>query len=284
VGAVGFLILLGMLWFNGKGSDEVLTGLSKLNLAAVLLATLGGFSSLFSILISPMIRGYNRISIFIAFFSLLAVCLLLDRFRKHLASRGQNPWMFRFGMCAVLLFGIWDQTPAGLARIYTDDPHTKRRWENDADFFARMESALPKGAMVFQYPHMNFPEGDWPAETPSLDESGAFSHMAYDQGRGYLHTKTLRWSFPLRGRETDKAFRDLATKPLPEQLKALAWSGFRGISIYRRAYADRAASLEANLTRLLGTAPLVSKDQTMSFYDMANYVKRLKPTAPTEAE
>ena len=44
-----------------RTSGKMLLGASQLTLAAVLLATVGGFGSLFSLLVSPEIRAYNRI-------------------------------------------------------------------------------------------------------------------------------------------------------------------------------------------------------------------------------
>ena len=71
-GSVGFLILLIRL-FRRKDNDsqeDLEWSLARLNIGAVLLATVGGFSTLFAYLINPQIRAYNRISIFIEFFAI----------------------------------------------------------------------------------------------------------------------------------------------------------------------------------------------------------------------
>ena len=44
----------------------------------ILLACASGIGTIFSFLISDKIRGYNRISIFIAYTSILAFCIVLD--------------------------------------------------------------------------------------------------------------------------------------------------------------------------------------------------------------
>ncbi|HEX3184423.1 MAG TPA: hypothetical protein VHQ94_06490, partial [Pyrinomonadaceae bacterium] len=78
VGSLGFLGLLARLFYRRRTDEAtdrtaILDDLSVLNIFAVLLATIGGFSSIFGVLVSAGIRSYNRISVFIAFFSLLAV-------------------------------------------------------------------------------------------------------------------------------------------------------------------------------------------------------------------
>ena len=44
----------------------------------VLLGTIGGLGSMFAFFVSPMLRAYNRISIFIEYVSILAVALLVN--------------------------------------------------------------------------------------------------------------------------------------------------------------------------------------------------------------
>ena len=79
VGTTGFVGLLLMLllpyrrgWPYGP--------LAALTLFALLLATIGGFGAVFNLIVTSQIRAYNRISVFIAFFCLLAVLWTFDRF------------------------------------------------------------------------------------------------------------------------------------------------------------------------------------------------------------
>jgi hypothetical protein len=81
IGSLGFLALLGCFLLGTPGGTRrgesadvahrvLLRDVSILNLSAVLLGTIGGFGSLVALVISSKIRAYNRISIYIAFFSL----------------------------------------------------------------------------------------------------------------------------------------------------------------------------------------------------------------------
>lgn len=53
--------------------------LAGMTVFILLFATIGGFGSVFNLLVSPQIRALNRISVFVAFFCFLAVLWFLDR-------------------------------------------------------------------------------------------------------------------------------------------------------------------------------------------------------------
>jgi phosphoglycerol transferase len=54
------------------------------------------------------------------------------------------------------------------------------------------------------------------------------------------------------------------------------FAGFSGIYLDRDGFADRGAATEAELTRLLGAAPMVSWNNRQSFFDMSAYVWSLR--------
>src|SRR5262245_16456975 len=93
IGGIGFLTLIGWLLYrrsfksheDSNQTSVLFDHLSLLNITAVLVATIGGFGSIFNNLVSPQIRGYNRMSVYIAFFSLFTVALLLDSIRRKYA-------------------------------------------------------------------------------------------------------------------------------------------------------------------------------------------------------
>src|SRR5205807_10341962 len=144
-----------------------------LNGAALLLGTLGGFGSLFFVFVSAQIRSYNRISVFIAFFSLLAIALVLDRFWTRGAKTIRNRGLMTAGFCALLMFGILDQTSRHYVPPYQA---IKAEFESDDKFVKEIEALMPTGAMIFQLPYFPFPE------------HGPVQRMQdYDLFRGYLH-------------------------------------------------------------------------------------------------
>ena len=275
IASIGFLILVGRLLFRRRsvGGPQALDGLCALNIFAVLLGSMGSFGALFNFLVAPQIRCYNRISIYIGIFSLFAVILLLQRGSEWiLAGRYlRRPWLAKLSMGAtagLLLFvALADQVPqAWIPR----NARVTDRWKNDADFVARVEAAVPERAMIFQYPYMSFPE-HWPIH----------KMLDYQHFRGYLHSSTLRWSYgAMRARQVDAWMDELARKPVDEQLQALAYAGFSGVYVDRSGFPDGGAEFESALLRLSGSTPLVSADQSMAFYNIADYVAQLKQSVP----
>jgi phosphoglycerol transferase len=262
VGTIGFFVLLGCLVVrNSVNVPESLRNLALLNLATVLLATMGGFSSIFAIVVSPQIRAYNRISVFIAFFSFFAVVLCLDRWYRRYAVSPRSRVLFCTFLGFLLVAGVLDQTTRSHRPDYIA---LRRQHHQDAHFVRQIEVSLGPKAMVFQLPYVAFPES-WPVHTMT----------DYNHFRGYVHSKALRWSYgAMKGREGDRWQRYVAAKPLPEMVKALSAAGFSGIYVNRDGYPDAAVKLEAQLSRLLCTKPILSGDQRLLFFSMTAYNRK----------
>jgi hypothetical protein len=264
IGSCGFLFLL--LWAfyaGGRRHDDPLTSLAVLNLSAVLLGTMGGFGSLFALLVSPQLRAWTRISIYVAFFSLAAVALLLDAARRRWPRRlgGRGPFFVLLGL--LVLAGVADQTSSELVPPYEDNQRTFR---SDAEFVHRVEASLPQGAMVFQLPYVPFPEN------PPVHDMPDYDHL-----RGYLHSRALRWSYgAIKGRSADAWQRAVADQPAPELLRTLALAGFGGVYVNRWGYADGAQSLEQDLAALVGRPTAVSGDAKLAFFDLAAFARELR--------
>src|SRR5262249_52791199 len=152
---------------------ERLAALSKLNIAAILLGTMGGFGLVFAATVSPMIRAYNRISVYIAFFSLAALALLADAIRRRLRTRPGRA-AFRLALAAALGAGLLDQTTPSLV---PDHAGAARVFAGDRAFVRGVEATLPRRAMIFQLPYVPFPEN-------------GFVHRMYDYDhfRPYFHS------------------------------------------------------------------------------------------------
>lgn len=271
VGSFGFLFLIGRLLYRrraGRGR-ELLDGLTILNLFCVLLATIGGFGALLAYYVYPMIRAYNRISIYIAFLALFAVVLLLDRVRRRYVHTPRGRALFAAVVVLLLAVGVLDQTSAGYVPHYQ---RARKEYRIRQDFFARVEAAVPPGSRIFQLPYHSFPE------------AGAAHRMQdYDHFRGYLHTRTLCWSYgSMRGRPGDLWQRRLAARSMDELVEALAHAGFAGIYLDRFAFLDNGAYVESELTRLVAGAPLVSNDQRYVFYDLMPQREALRQACTPE--
>jgi len=268
IGSIGFFALLGWLlfWKPAAGQlpadDEprtLLTNLSILNITGLLLATIGGFASLFALLISPQMRSYNRISVYLAFFALFAVVLLLENVRRR-ANTGKGPIIFQASLGIILLVGIFDQTGNNIFFV-PDYVGFKAENASDAEFVKRIESTVPAGSMIFQLPYVRFPE------SPAVNQMND-----YEEFRPYLHSRNLRWSYgAVKDKETSRWQETTSNLPPDQLVETLSISGFSGIYVDRKGYADQAAELEGKLKGLLNVEPLISPNKQMSFFDLGLY-------------
>ena len=264
IGAIGFLWLLVRLFYKTPAS-LLLDHVSWLNIFGLLYGTIGGFAALFSLLISPQIRAPNRISPFIAFFSLLAAMFLVDRGYKWL-ERHKKHLVGAVFVFVLIVIGVLDQTTTTFFFI----PEYKKieaEYRSDAEFVGRIESSLPNGAMVFELPYMTFPENG-PLQRITQD---------FELVKPYLHSTKLGWSYgAINGDYNDTWQRAVVVKPVPQFIDEIVANGFSGVYINRNGYADAAASLEAQLKTVLGASPITNRDGTLLFFSLANYRSQKK--------
>jgi phosphoglycerol transferase len=277
VGALGFVGLLvftlsRLLRRRGDGENrgppplgtraEIGKRLGLLTVVAVVVATVSGFSLLISAVGVRYIRSYNRISVFIAFFALVAIAFALDWIVARV-PRWHGRAVVAGAVCvAVLALGVVDQTSSADVPDYNA---LERAWDSDDVFMHGIERDLGSGAAVFQMPYVFFPE------------AGAIVGTGpYDQVRGWLHADSLRWSWgSVRGRDGDWQGA-LVRLPAPEALDALTAVGFTGLMIDRAGYDDHGAGIEAEYTRTLGQEPRVSPDGRLVFYDLRAWARDLR--------
>ncbi len=233
VGATGLVTLLVMAVFphRRRWPEGPLAGLV---LFLILLATVGGFGSIFNVLVTAQIRAYNRISVFIGFFCLFAVMWWADRFL--LTRTGRRAKQLRYPAFALLfLLGYCDQTPWGWNWFNPDGMSTierqAERYRSDKRFFKEIEEKAP-GSRVFCLPYVAFPESPPVQKMPNC----------YEHARGFLMTDTLTWSFgAVKRREADSWQRVVAFEKPEDFLQRIVARGFDGLFIDGRGYPPRPA-------------------------------------------
>jgi hypothetical protein len=244
VGTLGFLGLLGMLFVPAAvqrlPSAAVLIGASQLTIAAVLLATIGGFGSLFSLLVTPEIRAYNRICPFIEFLSLAAVALAMDSLLKTRERR-------IVAGVAVLALGLGDQRVAAmhLNAVY---PSIAAEMAPLEAFVRQLESHLPARAMVLQLPFRTY-----------LNDGGVSRMKPYDHFKLYLVSRGLRWSYPALSNDQVR-WQQGAARLDPQRLAyQLAAEGFAAVVIDRYGYDDNGAAVSAEIRAGLRGNPVIAE-------------------------
>jgi phosphoglycerol transferase len=249
VGFVGVLIALGLPAWR----DTLLGRLGILNLGALLLGVIGGLGVVFAFLVSPPLRAWNRISIFLLFVALAGLAALLERFLNLLRSRRER----LLALALILLVGIWDQTSPAYVPAYEE---LRLAWDAERRFVKMIEHALPAQAMIFQYPQHAFPE---PGKLGSLDQ--------YEMAEPYLHSRNLRWSYgAIKGRD-DRFHRQFQWRSMDYVLDTIALAGFDGLYINRKGLPDYGTNGLRAVGALLGTncAPLICREHV--FFDIRGY-------------
>jgi phosphoglycerol transferase len=251
------------------------------------LATIGGVSSAIAFFVTRDIRGWNRISLFIAFFSLLAFALLLDaglrRLSARVASRGVALACALLVCGAVLALGVLDETSSFFVPKYEKDA---KQWVSDTAFVREIEGRMPSGAAIFQLPYVPFPEG-YGATGTSVSAPNPNFGTTYELARGPIHSSGLRWSYgAIKGRPADWQA-PLATQPLYLSLAAAAADGFQGLWVDPHGYSASARPrLAPALERLLGgsgaggVGPLYSPAHDLMFFDLRPFAALLARSYP----
>lgn len=218
IGAAGLCMILIAAWLRPPetGRLKILKNLSTIVLIGIFLATTNGINRVIAYIPSFPIRAWNRFSICLAFFALLAVLSFYEEIQDRLRSRSSN-WISRLlaGLLGLItLFGLWDQSPS----IWIPDHKTaSQRWHSDQRFISELESGLPANAMIFNLPLSSYPEG--------------IGHT-----KSHLASKSLRWSFGAYGEGeylSDSALwqKEIMKLSGPEIVDVLRKKGFSGILV-----------------------------------------------------
>lgn len=317
--SLGIIGAAGLLWLLTVGLTSVAGGrtlrnadgphrtLSFLAIVTLLTGTIGGFSALVAIFLTPQFRSWNRVTVLLAFLSLAAIGLLIDRWWGGRAPTALGPAAAaRIGPPVNGGPGLRRRRRGQVGRVAADGDAVRRAVrrrravgsaglaalllvglfdqtggavpayranaaEHDSDraFVRTIEARLPRGSMIYQLPYVSFPEA------APIHDTGS-----YDQVRGYLHSDHLRWSYgAVRGR--DHGWQDaLLGQPLDLVLRRLAAVGFAGLWIDRHGYLDNAVSLEQALSDRLAP-PLVSGDGRLSFFSLVDFTAALRRDHPS---
>jgi phosphoglycerol transferase len=259
IGSLGFIFLWAViiLVISGKKFSPNTTYIALLTLILFLFATIGGLGAIFSSLISPLIRAWNRISIFIAFCTISGFFILFQNLLKqHFFSKISNSASYLLS-CALLIIGLYDQT---ISTCNKCNQELSFFYNNDKDFIQKIENELPPSSAVYQLPYMKFPE------TPPLNRLNA-----YDLAIGYLNSNSLHWSYGgMKGRDGDLFYQALSQEPIEIQLKVIYKLGFSGIYIDRRGFDDNAEKIISQLSTLVGPPLLTHKNGEIVFFSLPN--------------
>lgn len=242
--------------------------MGTVTLLALLFASMGGISSLIStasmVLLGPTFlltqaRGWDRIVIFVGFFSYFAAFWLLRE--GVLCLRHRYAASRPFGVVAwpvfVLVFGfsLWDQVPY---KISQPDP---AHYLSDQRFFGHIDSELAPGSRVFQLPFLIHHASGW--VLPGVYYTDAL--------RPYLSSKTLHFTYGGDQDSIQGQWLGAATQLTPPLLAPnLCRYGFSGVLLQRNMLKDPSVVEQAWASQV-GLPSSRSDDGDFTFLDLRGF-------------
>jgi phosphoglycerol transferase len=262
VGCLGFIFLILVLFTVKKRPEYNL--LSKLNLFFVLLGTIGGFSSMIALFLFPILRGYNRISIFILFISILALCLFLQECIEKKDTKKRT--VYYFVILLVFVFGIFEP----IQDFRSTRSMLIAQFDSNEEYYGIIEDMNDKGAMIFQLPYQPHP-------------IVSKTHFLIS----FVHSKTLKWSGgSFLGTEGERFYKNTCSLPIEKMLEVLKAHNFSGIELTKELYSTIPEQFEETTTTiesLLGRQPLIDFTGNIYYYSLKeenikkiNQIKKFK--------
>jgi phosphoglycerol transferase len=260
IGAAGLLSLMAVIAVRlaGREVEVRISLLALIVLVLFMFGSIGGLGTLFSLFVSPAIRGWNRISVFIGFGAITGLLMFIQMGIKRYTSPANAALTELAVAAALVVLAFFDQmTPPDP----TFSTSVKTVFNRDHAFVENIEAQLPPGAAIYQLPYVGFPETVPPYQ---------LGH--YDLLTGFIQSKTLRWSHGgMKGRPGDLFFRSLSQEPIARQLEVVRRLGFSGIYIDRRGYEDQGLQIVTQLTAELGYGPSLGReDGQVAFFRLEN--------------
>lgn len=204
-------------------------------IALFMFATMGGFGSIFALVVSAQIRALNRISPYIALFSLIIAGATLQLLWQR--SRDRYPGLRGAAGFALVMLGLAvmaDQISPAYRQSREERIGVENRYNYDHAFGQLLSQKLPEGAMVMQLPYMSYPE--------SADEVLG----SYTQFRNTLHAPGLHWSHgAMRGRPEGNWLTDLNALAPSQFVDAMQALGFSALVLDQRVLTPRMSEIQS---------------------------------------
>ena len=253
--AAGFLGLILYLFLNKTYKKQTVLLLSELNIFSVLLATMGGFGVLFNYFISPIIRAYNRISIYIAYISILAFCIFIDKYFK------KKNFIFYIVFVIISVIVLYDQIPNDI----TYNENDMKKYALDKEFIESIEKSMPKNSSVYQFPNV----GLYGIFSDKIHPSAYYRNLI-----GYIFSKDLKWSYGLEGTRKEMEWYQTVNKMnAVDLLNEISYAGFDGLYIDKYLYGDEdyINQLENDLINILGKPSISAENGNLLFFSLIDF-------------
>jgi phosphoglycerol transferase len=238
-----------------RGSLREVLGLGTVS--SILLATVGGFSTVLALLGFGQVRTWNRISLFIAFFALLQVAIWIERVTRWAGQRVRwSPPLLMIATVLVCALALAD----GPSVSHPDYSSVLAQSRNDQAIVDRIENLMPAGSAIIQVPPIPYPESRPPGRMRDYDPLRPY--LADEKGQ-------LRWSYGrIEGRpEADWQSKLTTGDQMLTDLPALLGMGFTGLWVDTYGYPEK-STIPGKIQQALHEQPIASADGRFQFFDL----------------
>ncbi len=250
IGALGMIASGVIVFFSmvGKNVSYPIRFLSLLTWILFLFATVGGLGSLFAGIVSPLIRAWDRLAIFIGFGSIAIFYLVLQNKIEALVHKKYIGFVTVLVVVFSVFLSIFDQN---VSYKNIEPNRAIEAFRLDKSFINRIENVLPPNSAVYQLPYIAFPESEGLHRMISC----------YEPATAFLHSSTLKWSYGgMKSRPGDLFYKSLARESIEKQLEVIKKLGFSGMYIDKRGFKDDAKLIISQLEILLNSPPNIVRD------------------------
>ncbi|MDD6632991.1 MAG: hypothetical protein PUE83_09040 [Lachnobacterium sp.] len=263
---LGFAMSLGCIIslyfvFIDKENDSIVRKFGLINIFIMLLATTGGFDLFIGLFISASIRCYNRMSIFIALFSLAVLAISMQK----ICYKIQNKYVVLLIYILLMIISILDQTSSEFKKYSSYYPTSG--YENE---ISDMES---------EYVELNTFFDKIESETelnniyllPTDEPAGSLVQLKY-----IICSQKCNFSYSTQNTEYSMWLRTLENMETNEMIDILVYSKFTGILIEKDSLEERRFNeLISESTKILGE-PIYNEDVGLYYFSLENRVNDLK--------
>lgn len=224
-------------------SDSILSISSFIFICSIF----GGVGTLIA-LVFPTIRAYDRFPIFLLFVLYLGAGFVATIAMD--ASGRTKKMIIKVVVVLITCLALYDQTPTD---SFKGKEPAAAKFLAERNFVHNLESALPSGAMVYQYPYSQY-----------LRENKYYGWGSFAHVRTYLHSNSIRWSNGgAKNSPADNWNNRISKLPFTQLLTEVQAVGFKSVVIDRTVVKDDEYSRIYNQLHDLGYT--VTEDKPSGF-------------------
>lgn len=267
--AIGFILSIVWVLFYQKNKkkkyDDIILTMGKFNIMALVISTVGGFCLLIGIFLTSSVRCFNRISIFIALFSDVVVCLLLQYLYERIKIRLKYKKIILIvGSVFLIIFCLLDQTTSAFARFSAYDISTRqyvRSYETNEKEYSELQTYISKI-------EQNISDDTMVLQLPLVSSSSQFY-----QARLAVFSQKIQWSSSVTNNSNQVWLSGLSNSDIYRILDIAVLYGFKGILVDKKCYENEELFFKEKdeLTDVLDIEPIVNVTGDLYYFSLDNF-------------